>query len=258
MTFLSRRFFSFPVLLWTFNVCAAQEHAPLIVFGAASLTDSLQQAGDAYTKASGVPVKLSFAASSALAKQIESGARADVFISADQEWMDYLEKRRLLQPATRQDLLGNRLALIAPKDSTVVVKLAPGVSLTAALGATGRLATGDPDFVPAGKYAKAALTSLGLWEWLESRLARAENVRAALAYVARGEAPLGIVYTTDAAAEPKVRIVDVFATNAHPPIAYPVAVMKNAHAAADSFVDFLRSSQARSIFETADFLFLPK
>lgn len=226
---------------------------PLVVFAAASLTDSLQKVSDAYTKASGVPVKLSFAASSALAKQIESGAPADVFFSADQEWMDYLDQKQLIARTSRKDLLGNRLVLVAPRDSAVKLKLGPGAPLLAALGDRGRLASGDPDSVPAGKYAKAALTSLNIWSAVEPRLARAENVRVALMYVARGETPLGIVYETDVAAEPRVRIVDTFPESSHQAIHYPVAAVANARAEATSFLRFLNEPTARSIFAAAGF-----
>ncbi len=243
------------VLLFLLGLAGAlaQEREPLLVFGAASLADALQRVGDAYTQSTGTPVKFSFAASSALAKQIESGAQADVFMSADQEWMDYLDRQQLLKPGTRQSLLGNRLALIAPADSKVSIKLGPNAPIGAALGDKGRLATGDPDSVPVGKYAKAALTSLQLWDSLQARIARAENVRAALTYVARGEAPLGIVYATDAAIEPKVRIVDLFPDSSHTPITYPVAATKMAKAASDSFVSFLRSEAALATFKAAGF-----
>ena len=234
-------------------VLAAESRKPLIVFAAASLTDALQKATDEFTKASGVQVKLSFAASSALAKQIESGARADVFFSADQEWMDYLEQRKLIAVETRTNLLGNRLVLIAPSDSRVAIKIGPDAPLAKVLGNNGRLATGDPDSVPVGKYAKAALTNLRLWDSVQARIARAENVRVALMYVARGEAPLGIVYATDAAAEPKVRVVDMFPETSHAPITYPVAVTSTAQPAAKTFVEFLRTPASRSIFQKAGF-----
>jgi molybdate transport system substrate-binding protein len=232
---------------------STQPRQPLLVFAAASLTDTLQRISDEYTKTSGVPVKLSFTASSALAKQIETGAPADVFFSADQEWMDYLDSKTLLRPGTRTNLLGNRLALIAPRDSTVSIKLGPNAPILSALGESGRLATGDPDSVPAGKYARSALSSLGLWSAIEPRLARAENVRVALRYVARGEAPLGIVYATDAAVEPKVRLVDVFPEDSHPPITYPVALTKSAQSVAADYVQFLRSASATDIFAKAGF-----
>jgi molybdate transport system substrate-binding protein len=230
--------------------------ADLVVFAAASLTDSLQQATDEYTAASGNKVKLSFAASSALAKQIQNGAGADVFLAADQEWMDYLAAKDLIRQNSRQNLLGNRLVLIAPADSKVALRLGPGAKLLDALGAQGRLATGEPSTVPAGKYAQAALTSLGIWAQLEPRLARAENVRAALSYVARGEAPLGIVYATDAAVEPKVRIVDTFAEATHPAITYPMAATKAASAAAAGYLKFLQGPAAAAIFSKAGFTVL--
>jgi molybdate transport system substrate-binding protein len=235
---------------------ADAQRKPLVVFAAASLTDVLQQVGPLYTKQSNVPVKFSFAASSALAKQIESGAEVDVFFCADQDWLNYLQERQLINVASRTDLLGNRLALIAPKDSKVSVRLERGARLLAALGADGRLATGDPDSVPVGKYAKAALTHLELWPAIEPRLARAENVRVALMYVARGEAPLGIVYATDAAVEPRVQIVAVFPESSHAPISYPVATTSKASADAASFLIFLRSDAARAIFTRAGFKIL--
>src|SRR5580698_10887963 len=177
-----------------------------LVFGAASLTDVLDELGHAFTAQSQVEVKSSLAASSALAKQIEAGAPADVFFSADLEWMDYLQQRNLLRPNSRHDVVLNRLVLIAPADSKISVKIAPKFDLLKALG-DGKLVTGDPDSVPVGKYAHAALEKLGVWEKVSDRLVRAENVRSALAFVARGEAQLGIVYQTDAMAEKRVRIV---------------------------------------------------
>src|SRR5687768_15427518 len=210
MNFLRRLLVLATALVAPLAFAADAQREALVVFGAASLTDVLQQVGSLYTKQSNVPVKFSFAASSALAKQIESGAQVDVFFSADQDWMNYLQERQLIDAATRADLLGNRLVLIAPTDSKISLKLERGARLLDALGRDGRLATGDPDSVPAGKYAKAALTNLELWPAIEPRLVRADNVRVALMYVARGEAPLGIVYETDAAVEPQVRIVDVF------------------------------------------------
>src|SRR5687767_1062040 len=170
---------------------------PVVVFAAASLTDAVTEVGAAFTRETGVPIKPSFAASSALARQIEAGAPAHVFFPADEEWMDYLEQKKLLAPGSRRDVLGNRLVLIAPSTSLAAVKITNGPALLSAIG-TARLATGDPDSVPAGKYAKAALTSLGAWDPISRRLVRAENVRAALAFVARGEASFGVVYHTDA------------------------------------------------------------
>lgn len=232
----------------------ASEQRLLTVFAAASLTDSLQQVSEDFTKRTGIAVRHSFAASSALAKQIDVGARADIFFSADQEWMDYLERRELIASATRRELLHNRLALVALRDSDTSVDLAQRNALVQALGRSGRLAVGDPDSVPAGKYAKRALTALNLWSGLESRLARAENVRVALMYVARGEAPLGIVYSTDARVEPRVRIVALFPESSHAPITYPVAATRNASSLAAQYLAYLQSDAAREIFERAGFI----
>jgi len=231
---------------------AADPAASVLVFAAASLTDALDEVSRTFTEQTHVPVKASYAASSALAKQIESGAPADVFFSADLEWMDYLEQRKLLRPGSRHDVVHNRLVLIAPADSQVTLRIAPGFDLEKALG-DGKLATGDPDSVPVGKYARAALEKLGAWNRVSGRLVRAENVRAALAYVARGEAPLGIVYQTDAQAEKRVRIVDVFPEDTHPPITYPIALTNNAGPAASRFADFVRSETARQIFRKDGF-----
>jgi molybdate transport system substrate-binding protein len=236
---------------------AADPGATLLVYGAASLTDALGDAARAFSIRTGVDVKTSFASSSLLAKQIEAGAPAGVFLSADPQWMDYVAQRGLIKAGSRHDLLGNRLVLIAPADSKVALRLRAGAHLAAALGAGGRLATGDPDAVPAGLYARAALTQLGLWNQVATRLVRAENVRAALEYVARGETPLGIVYRTDALADKRVRIVDTFPASSHPPIIYPVAVTANAGAAAAQFATFLESPGARQIFARYGFEPLP-
>jgi molybdate transport system substrate-binding protein len=219
----------------------------LLVFAAASLTDALEQVNGAFSAATHIGVKSSYAASSVLAKQIEAGAGADVFFSADRDWMDYLDQRGLLRSGTRIDLLGNALVLIAPADSQVQLKIAPHFALLAALGA-GRLACGDPDSVPAGLYARAALTRLGVWDEVAPRLARAENVRTALAYVARAETPLGIVYQTDAKAEKRVRVVDVFPADTHPLIVYPAAQTAAAQPQAAQYLDFLRAAGAQEIF----------
>ena len=235
----------------------ARAGASLLVYGAASLTDALGDAARVFGERTGIDVNTSFASSSVLAKQIEAGAPAGVFICADPEWMDYVAQRGLLKPGSRRDLLGNRLVLIAPADSTVALQLRPGARLAAALGAGGRLASGDPDAVPAGRYARAALTKLGLWKQVATRLVRAENVRAALEYVARGEAPLGIVYRTDALADKRVRIVDTFPADSHPPIIYPVAVTAEAGPAAVQFATFLESPAARQIFMRYGFEPLP-
>jgi molybdate transport system substrate-binding protein len=245
--------FAMTALLSQPLLAAEAQREPLIVFGAASVTDVLQQVGPLYTRQTKVPVKFSFAASSALARQIEAGAQADAFLSADQDWMNYLQERKLIKPGTRADLLGNRLALIAPKDSKVTLKLQRGAPLLEALGANGRLSTGDPDSVPVGKYAKTALGNLDLWSAIDPRLVRADNVRVALMYVARGEAPLGIVYATDAAVEPQVRVIDLFPESSHAPITYPIAAMTNASPQTESFLKFLRSDAARAIFTKAGF-----
>jgi molybdate transport system substrate-binding protein len=229
----------------------------LLVFAAASLTNVLEALGPDYTKATGQPVKFSFAASSALARQLEAGAAADVFLSADIEWMDYVQARGLIVRTSRRDLLGNRLILIAPASSTVALEIKPGFALAEALGARGRLATGDPDYVPVGKYARSALTTLGVWSDVADRLVRADNVRTALAFVARGEAPLGIVYATDAKVEPGVRVVGVFPEDTHLPITYPVAVVHGAHPGATRFEEFLGGDAARAKFSEFGFLTLP-
>jgi molybdate transport system substrate-binding protein len=230
----------------------AGEARAVLVFAAASLADALDQVDRAYAARTGVEVKASFAASSLLAKQIEAGAPADVFLSADRESMDYLEQRGLLKPGSRRDLLGNALVLVAPVASTVQLKIAPGFDLAGALQG-GRLATGDPDSVPVGRYARAALSQLGVWRQVSARLVRAENVRAALEYVARGEAPLGIVYRTDAQAEERVRLVDTFPADTHPPIIYPVALTVQASSASESFMASLASDAAREIFSRYGF-----
>ena len=225
---------------------------PIRVFAAASLVDVLQEIGNAYTSATGPKVEFSFAASSTLARQVENGAQADVFCSADQQWMDYLQQRGLIQPTTRHDLAGNQLALVAPADSAVQLQIHPGFALRSALK-DGRLATGDPDSVPVGRYARAALTSLGVWHEVEDRLVLADDARKALVFVASGEAPLGIVYETDARAEKRVRIVGLFPPASHPPITYPVALTSSAQARAADFVAFLRGPAGTAAFRKYGF-----
>lgn len=238
--------------------CAAEStDNELLVFAAASLTNALDEIGKAYTRQTQQPVKFSFAASSALARQLESGARADVFFSADLEWMDYVQARNLIDRSSRHNVLSNRLVLVAPADSRIELKIAPGFELAAALGSNGRLATGDPDSVPVGKYARSALTSLGVWNDVADRLVRADNVRSALAFIARGETPLGIVYETDARVEKRVRIVDFFPADSHSPIVYPVAVASNARPSARQFVEFLQSAPAQEIFKKYGFTTTP-
>jgi molybdate transport system substrate-binding protein len=236
------------LLLW---LCVATTHAAervVTVFAASSLTDVLDEIGKAYTADTKVPVRFSYAASSALARQIESGAPADAFVSADQQWMDYLADRKFIQPATRTSVAGNSLVLVAPAGSKLQLKIAPQFALAKALGDKGRLATGDPASVPVGKYARAALTWLGVWDSVATRLVPAENVRSALNFVALGETPLGIVYATDARGNAKVRVVDTFPASSHDPITYPAAVTTRGGADAGNFLQFLRSAKARAIF----------
>jgi molybdate transport system substrate-binding protein len=233
----------------------AVDKPAIVVFGAASLTNVLQDLGDAFTKETSVPVKFSFAASSALARQIENGAPADVFFSADIDWMDYLQKRNLIQPASRHDVVGNRLVLIAPIDNPIALKIKPHFRLASALG-NKRLATGDPDSVPAGRYAQASLVNLGVWDEVADRLIRADSVRSALAFVDRGEAPLGIVYETDAMIDKRVRVVDVFPAASHAPIVYPIALTMNAKAGAAKFVAYIESPAADVAFKAYGFVHL--
>jgi len=190
-----------------------------------------------------------------LAKQIEASGGADVFVSADTDWMDYLDRKGLIAAGTRKNLLGNRLVLIAPADQAVTIAIAPHFDLAGALH-DGKLAVGDPESVPAGKYAKAALTALGVWDRVAGQLAPAENVRAALAYVSRGEAPLGIVYTTDALSDKGEHIVGTFPDNTHAPIVYPAALVKDAKPGAKAFLDFLSGPEARAIFAKNGFTIL--
>jgi len=237
----------------SFRVARAQQ-APLTVFAAASLTDVLQAIGKLWA-ATGQPApRFSFASSSTLARQIEAGAPANLFASADEQWADWLQQSDLLVPETRRSLLTNSLVLIVPKDQARTVQVGPGLDLGALLGPDGRLATGDPSNVPAGIYAEAALKSLGVWDQVQPRLARADSVRAALLLVERGEAPAGIVYATDAAASPGVAIAGTFPPGSHPPVTYPFAVVRAYDTpAARAFLDFLAGPQARDIFIRAGF-----
>jgi molybdate transport system substrate-binding protein len=230
--------------------------AEITVFAAASLKNALDDAAKAYKAKTGDKVVISYAASSALAKQIESGAHSDIFFSADLDWMDYLQQKNLIDTASRRTLLGNTLVLVAPKDSTVSLPIEKNFPLLQALGADGKLAMASVDSVPAGKYGKAALTYLGVWDAVAPRVAQAENVRAALAFVARGEAPLGIVYGTDAKAEPAVRVVGTFPEESHPKIEYPVALLAKAKPEARKFLDFIVSPEAASTFEAQGFSIL--
>jgi molybdate transport system substrate-binding protein len=232
--------------------------ASILVFAAASMKNALDAADAAFSKQTGVAVVASYDASSALIKQIEQGAPADVYMSADQKWMDYGLEKKLIDAGTRVNLLGNKLVLIAAKDSLLGdVTIGPGLDLGKLAGG-GRIATGDVRAVPVGIYAKSALQKLGLWDAAEPKLAMVGNVRAALVLVARGEAPLGIVYATDAKVEPAVKIIGTFADDSHEPIVYPAAATVGAKSAATSYLAFLRSAAARSIFERYGFSVLIK
>jgi molybdate transport system substrate-binding protein len=234
---------------------SAQERS-LTVFVAASLKNAIDDINTVYTAKTRVKVSASYAASSALARQIEQGAPADVFVSADLEWMDYAIGKKTINEASRMNLLGNKLVLIAPKDSSVAnVTIGQGFDL-AKLAGDGRIATGDVQSVPVGKYAKATLEKLGAWNAAAPKFAMADNVRAALTLVARGEAALGIVYETDAKIEPGVKIVGAFPEGSHPPIVYPFAATINAKPDGEGYLAFLRSSEAKAIFEKYGFTFL--
>ncbi|MFY9686053.1 MAG: molybdate ABC transporter substrate-binding protein [Pseudolabrys sp.] len=235
----------------------AQEQ--IMVFAAASLKNALDDTNAAFTKATGVKTTTSYAASSALAKQIEQGAPAEVFISADLQWMDYLGERKLIKPDSRINLLGNKLVLIAPADSKIAnVAIGQGFDI-AKLAGSGRIAVADVNAVPAGRYAKGALEKLGSWAAAEPKLAQAENVRATLAFVARDETPIGIVYETDAKVEPKVKIIGAFPDGSHPPVTYPVAATASAtKQSVSQYLHFLRTPAAKAIFEKYGFSFLIK
>jgi molybdate transport system substrate-binding protein len=225
----------------------ASAPGPLTVFAAASLKNALDAVDAAYAKTGGAPVSAVYAASSTLARQIEQGAPADVYVSADAGWMDYVDKKGLLRRGSRHDLLTNHLALIAPKDSRVRLAPAKGFPLAAALKG-GRLAMAGLD-VPAGRYGRAALTSLGVWDQVKDRVAFGENVRAALTFVGRGEAPLGVVYDTDAMIDPQVRIVGLFPDASHPRIVYPAAaIAASKNPAAERYLAFLQGREAAAIF----------
>ena len=229
-----------------------QARGPLVL-AAASLQGALEDAAKAWTTRRGAAPVLSFAGSPALARQIEAGAPADLFISADETWMDRVASKRLIRPGTRAPFLGNQLVLIAPATSRAGLRIAPGFPLAKALG-KGRLAMADPDAVPAGRYGKAALTQLGVWRQVQGRIAPAENVRAALLLVERGEAPFGIVYATDARASAKVRVIGVFPAGSHPAITYPIATLKaSRHPETDAFRRFLLSREGKAIFARRGF-----
>jgi molybdate transport system substrate-binding protein len=253
----------FAGLLFTFTILcglafppAGAQEKSLTVFAAASMKNALDAVDAAYTARAGVKIAVSYAASSVLAKQIDQGAPADIFVSADTDWMDYVTKQKTIKEATRTNLLGNSIVLIAPKDSQIGnVTIGPGFDL-AKLAGSGKIATGDVNSVPAGKYAKAALEKLGAWQAAAPKFAMAESVRAALALVARSEAVLGIVYATDAKVEPGVKVIGTFPADSHPAIIYPVAATTSAGPQADGYLAFLHSREAKIVFERYGFTFL--
>jgi len=245
------------VLIWTAAAPrAAAQGKDILVFAAASLKNALDEVAAQWQRESGKKVVISYAASNTLIKQIEQGAPADIFISADLDWMDYGAQKTLIKPDTRSNLLGNRLVLVAPKDASLSVDVKPGFDLAALLKG-GRLSMANVDAVPAGKYGKTALERLGAWDGVKNKIAQADNVRAALLMVSRGEAPLGIVYQTDAAADPSVKIVGTFPENTHPPITYPIALTKDSsNPDAAAFLNYIKSPGARPAFEKQGFTIL--
>jgi molybdate transport system substrate-binding protein len=249
-----RSFFAgLAALALTMSATAGQAAEKITVFAAASLKNALDAAAASWRAETGKEAVVSYAASSALARQIEQGAPADIFFSADVDWMNYLTERSLMKPETTIELLGNEIVLIVPRDSSLGTRIEKGFPLARLLG-DGRLAMADVKAVPAGKYSKAALESLGVWADVEGRIAQAENVRAALKLVATGEAPLGIVYRTDAVAEPAVKVIGAFPQDSHPPIIYPVAITaESASADAAAFLSYLQSSAAQAIFREQGF-----
>jgi molybdate transport system substrate-binding protein len=233
---------------------ASAQDNDVVILAAASLKNALDEASAAWARDTGKRIKISYAASSALARQIEGGIPADVFISADVPWMDYVAERKLIKPTSRSNFLGNQIVLIASKDSKIDLKIDRGFDLRGALGIGGRLAMGSVEAVPAGRYGKAALEYLGVWASVSDRVAQAENVRMALTLVSRGEAPLGIVYKTDAASDPAVRIVGIFPADSHPAIIYPMALLASSkNPQAQAVVDYLKAPAARPFFEKQGF-----
>lgn len=233
---------------------ASAENTALSVFAASSLKGPLEKVAHAFEAAQGTPVVISYGASSMLAKQIEAGAPANLFFSADLGWVDYLIEKRIVDRASVTPLLSNQLVLIAPVTARSALTIQSGFALAEALGKNGYLAMGDPRSVPVGIYTRQSLESLGVWQGVERRIAATENARAALALVARGEAPLGIVFLTDARAEQSVKIIGLFPDDSHKPIIYPIApVLASTHPATARFHDFVQSQQALSIFQRAGF-----
>jgi molybdate transport system substrate-binding protein len=240
-------------LLVQSGVAAQAQFPDVLVFADASLKDALDEANSLFLFENGSGVRVSYGASSALAKQIENGMPPDVFISADPDWMDHVAERKLIKPDTREKFLGNRLVLVANADSKLSLTIGPNFQLSQALG-DGRLAMADPASVPAGKYGKAALEKLGVWGSVSGRIAPAQDVRAALLLVSRGEAPLGIVYQTDAAADKNVKVIGTFPESAHPPIVYPMAILAGStNGVAPVYVQYLLSPKAEPFFEKRGF-----
>ncbi len=246
-----RRLFVLALLLLAPATAFAQD---LTVFAAASLTDAMRDVAAAWEAQGNPKLRMNFAASNTLAQQIEQGAPANLFASADNRWMDWAAQRNLIAPDTRRTLLGNALVLVEAKDRVKPVQIGPGWDLMALLGADGRLAVGDPANVPAGIYAQQALTKLGLWTAVQPRLARSDSVRSALLLVERGEAPAGIVYSTDAAVAPGVAIAGTFPEDTHDPVVYPFAVTKSGDTPqARALMHFLSGPQASAIFAKRGF-----
>ena len=257
MPFTVARMVAMALFVTAWMLPAHAQTRDILVFGAASLKNALDEANAQYQRDTGRKVVVSYAASSALAKQIENGAPADIFMSADLDWMDYLAERKLIKPGTRANFLGNKIVLIAAADSKLTLTIAPNFPLAQALG-NGRLAMADPASVPAGKYGKAALEALGVWSSVADKIAPAQDVRATLVFVSRGEAPLGIVYQTDAAADKGVKIVGAFPASSHPPIIYPLAVTATStNPDTAAYIAFLKSTAARPAFEKQGFVLLP-
>jgi molybdate transport system substrate-binding protein len=250
--------FAFSLGLCALASGASAQTGSVVVFAAASLKNALDDINAAWSRETGRKAVMSYAATNALAKQIEAGAPADIFFSADLDWMDYAASRKLIRPETRVNLLGNTLVLIAPKDSGAKVPVQPGLDLASLLG-SGRLAMANVEAVPAGKYGKAALEELGAWNAVKDKIAQAESVRAALLLVSRAEAPLGIVYRTDAASDPNVKILGIFPDGSHEPIVYPVALTVDSNNPdARAFLDYLRSDRAKRLFEAQGFTVINK
>jgi molybdate transport system substrate-binding protein len=254
---ISRRLFAVALALAAFVPAAPALAGDVLVFAAASLKNALDDVTTRYLNETGRSVTVSYAGSSALARQIEEGAPADAFFSADLAWMDYLGEKDLIVPDTRRSLLGNVIVLVAPADSNATATIGPGFDLAGLLGTDGRLAMADAEAVPAGRYGKASLEALGIWDSVADRIVQTENVRAALAFVARGEVPAGIVYATDAVAEPTVRVIGTVPADSHPPIVYPVALTAaSVNPDARAFLDYLQSDAARPAYEAQGFTVL--